>query len=185
MNTISNSYESRESKETRHQRFLFNIFPCYRANGAKVLFIASDWKEAKIELTFNWLTKNYLGTIFGGSMFAATDPIYMIMLIKILGPEFIVVDKAASIKFIKPGKGTLYATFTITDQDLDDIREALNNSKKMEKTFTVTLVDKDDTPHATIERVIYIRRKPKDRSAGKAEPSNLEDKKAQLGFDHR
>jgi acyl-coenzyme A thioesterase PaaI-like protein len=156
--------ESKESRETTLQRHRFNFFPCYRANGAKVLFIASDWRQAKIELTFNWLTRNYVGTIFGGSMFAATDPIYMIMLIKLLGADFLVVDKAAWIKFIKPGTGKLYATFTVTEQDLDEIRDSLSKSKKMEKTFTVTLVDKDNNPHATVERVIYIRRKPKERA---------------------
>jgi hypothetical protein len=151
-----------ESKESAWQRFYFNIFPCYRASGARVLYIASDWRTIKIELGLNWLTKNYVGTIFGGSMSAATDPMYMIMLIKLLGKDFIVWDKAASIKFLKPGTGKLFATFTVTDQDLSEIQESLSKSKKMEKTFAVTLVDKDDVPHATVERLVYIRRKPVD-----------------------
>ena len=149
-----------ESSETARQRFFFNIFPCYRATGARVLYIAADWRTVKIELGLNWLTKNYVGTIFGGSMFAATDPMYMIMLIKLLGKDFIVWDKAASIKFLKPGKEKLFATFTVTDEDLADIKEKLVDRKKFEKTFTVTLVDKQNNAHATVDRLVYIRRKP-------------------------
>jgi hypothetical protein len=148
-----------ESKETSCQRFMFNIFPCYRACGAKVLYIAADWRTVKIELSLNWLTKNYVGTIFGGSLFSATDPMYMIMLIKLLGDDFIVWDKAASIKFLKPGKSKLFATFTVSDEDLREIKETMATAKKMEKPFTVTLVDKDNTPHAAVERLVYIRRK--------------------------
>jgi hypothetical protein len=149
-----------ESKETSRQRLYFNWFPCYRACGAKVLYIAADWRTIKIELAHNWLTKNYVGTIFGGSMFAATDPMYMIMLIKLLGKDFIVWDKAASIKFLKPGAAKLFATFTVSDEDLNEIKENMTKSKKMERTFAVTLVDKDNTPHASVERLVYIRRKP-------------------------
>jgi acyl-coenzyme A thioesterase PaaI-like protein len=156
----SEAYTMTESRETTRQRLYFNFFPCYRACGAKVLYIAADWRTVKIELGLNWLTKNYVGTIFGGSMFAATDPMYMIMLIKLLGKDFIVWDKAASIKFLKPGTDKLFATFSVSDQDLSEIHESLSQSKKLERTFTVTLVDKEDKPHAIIERLVYIRRKP-------------------------
>ena len=154
-----------ESRETFLQRLYFNFFPCYRACGAKVLYIASDWRTIKIQLALTWLTKNYVGTIFGGSLFAATDPMYMIMLIKLLGKDFIVWDKAASIKFLKPGNATLFATFSVSDQDLADINERLTTSKKTEKTFTVTLVDKGGTPHAEVERLVYIRRKSAEATA--------------------
>ncbi|MBS2008354.1 MAG: DUF4442 domain-containing protein [Cyanobacteria bacterium SZAS TMP-1] len=156
---MSASTELKESRETFWQKMYFNYFPCYRACGAKVLLIAADWRTIKIQLALTWLTKNYVGTIFGGSLFAATDPMYMIMLIKLLGKDYIVWDKAASIKFLKPGTGTLFATFSISDEDLADIHEKLSNSKKTEKTFSVTLVDKDGKPHAEVERLIYIRRK--------------------------
>jgi hypothetical protein len=150
---------------------MFNIFPCYRACGAKVLYIAGDWKTIKIEVALNWLTKNYVGTIFGGSMFSATDPMYMIMLIQLLGKDFIVWDKAASIKFLKPGKDKLFATFTVTDQDLEEIKETMSKNKKMERTFSVTLVDKEGKPHAEIERLVYIRRKSGEAETKKEEPA--------------
>ena len=150
-----------ESSASKKQRFFFNCFPCYRASGAKVLYIADDFRQVKIQIGLNWLTKNYVGTIFGGSMFAATDPMYMIMLIKNLGDDFIVWDKGASIKFLKPGKSDLYATFVLSDADLAEVRAGLVKSRKLEKTFAVDLVDREGTIYATIERLVYIRHKPK------------------------
>lgn len=149
-----------ESAETIRQRFMFNCFPCFAATGAKVTYIAADYREVRVTLALNWLTRNYVGTIFGGSMFAATDPLYMIMLIKILGKDFIVWDKGASIKFLKPGKTRLHANFRISDADLQAIEETMATAHKMERTFNVSLVDDEGTPHATVDRLIYIRRKP-------------------------
>jgi acyl-coenzyme A thioesterase PaaI-like protein len=90
-------------------RWGFNFFPAFRGTGARVTYIADDNREVRVELPLNWRTRNYVGTIFGGSLYGAVDPHYMIMLIKILGPEYIVWDKAATIRFKKPGRGTLYA----------------------------------------------------------------------------
>ena len=75
-----------ESRRTRLQRWRFNFFPAYRGAGARITYIAADWREVRIKLPLNWLTRNYVGTIYGGSMYGAVDPIYMIMLIRLLGP---------------------------------------------------------------------------------------------------
>ena len=74
-----------ESRHTRLQRWRFNFFPAYRGAGARITYIAADWREVRIKLPLNWLTRNYVGTIYGGSMYGAVDPIYMIMLIRLLG----------------------------------------------------------------------------------------------------
>ena len=93
-----------ESWQTRFARWAFNWFPAYRGTGAPVTYIAADWREVRIRLPLNWRTRNYVGTIFGGSLYGAVDPIYMIMLIKALGPDYIVWDKAATIRFLRPGR---------------------------------------------------------------------------------
>jgi len=91
-----------ESWKTRLSRWRFNWFPAYRSTGARIEYIAADWQEIRIRLPLNWRTRNYVGTIFGGSMYAALDPIYMIMLIKLLGARYEVWDKAATIRFAGP-----------------------------------------------------------------------------------
>ena len=58
------------------------------------------------------------------SIYAAVDPVYMLMLIRRLGPEFIVWDKAAKIEFLKPGRETLQARFAVDEEELSAIRLA-------------------------------------------------------------
>ncbi len=98
-----------QSIRTRLLRWGFNLFPAYRRTGARITYIAGDFGQVRIKLPLNWKTRNYVGTIFGGSMYGAIDTIYMIMFIKLLGPKYIVWDKAATIRFRKPGRTTLYA----------------------------------------------------------------------------
>jgi acyl-coenzyme A thioesterase PaaI-like protein len=148
----------RESNETRLLRWRFNLFPCYFGTGGRVLYIAPDLREVRIKLPLTFRTHNYVGTIFGGSMFGATDPFFMIMLIKCLGSEYTVWDKAASIKFRKPGKSTLFARFVITDQILEEIRRELESQPKLDRIFYVELIDAAGVVHAQVERVVNIRR---------------------------
>src|SRR5258707_15253434 len=122
-----------ESWKTRVMRWKFGLFPAWRGTGARVSYIASDFREVRVELPLSWRTRNYVGTIFGGSIYAAVDPIYMLMLIRRLGPEFVVWDKAATIQFKKPGRETLRARFVIDDQELMAIRTALESQRSLDR----------------------------------------------------
>ena len=147
-----------ESWRTRLTRWRFNWFPAYCGTGAWVMYIASDWREVRIKLPLNIQTYNYVGTIFGGSMYAAVDPFYMIMLIRNLGKGYVVWDKAASIRFKKPGRTTLYARFTLDEAELAAIRAALEQARSIDRTYRVELTDAQGVVCAEIEKVIYIRR---------------------------
>jgi acyl-coenzyme A thioesterase PaaI-like protein len=148
-----------ESLRTRAFRWAFNFWPCYRGTGARVTYIAADWREARIRLPLSLRTRNYVGSIFGGSLYAAVDPFYMIMLIHNLGREFIVWDKAAAIRFRRPGRSTLTATFRLDEAELREIRDLLQDLPKVDRTYTVELVDKDGLVHAVVEKVVHIARK--------------------------
>lgn len=148
-----------ESIRTRLRRWGFNWFPAYRGTGGRVTYIAGDWREIRIRLPLSRRTRNYVGTIFGGSMYGAVDPIYMVMLIQTLGPGYVVWDKAASIRFRRPGRATLFARFTLDDEELDAIRDALSREPAVERTYTVELADAEGTVHASIEKTIHVRRK--------------------------
>ena len=88
-----------ESWKTRRKRWLFNLYPPFWGSGVRVTYIADDWSEMRVELRLNWRSRNYVRTLFGGSMYVAADPFYMVMLIERLGRGYIVWDKAASILF--------------------------------------------------------------------------------------
>ncbi len=150
----------RESWQTRWFRWTMNLWPCYRGSGGRIVFIAHDWKVFRVKLRLSLRTRNYVGSIFGGSLYAAVDPIYMLMLIKCLGPGYIVWDKAASIRFRRPGRSTLTATFKLEDAELDGIRQRLEAEPKLDRTYLVELVDAGGLVHAEIEKTIHISKKP-------------------------
>jgi hypothetical protein len=150
-----------ESRKSRFLRWKFNLFPAYRGSGARVTYIADDFREIRVKLPLSWRTRNYVGTIFGGSIYASVDPMYMIMLIQLLGREYVVWDKAATIRFRKPGRTTLFATFRLDDAELDAIRSAAASGEPVNRTYVVELVDGEGTVHASIEKVIHIRLAPR------------------------
>jgi len=146
----------RESLRTRLFRWAFNVWPCFRGTGARVAFIASDWSEVRVRLPLSWRTRNYVGTIFGGSLYAGVDPFYMLMLIHRLGPDYVVWDKAASIRFRKPGRSTLFATFRVDEAELAEIRHLLQEQPKVDRTYPVELRDAQGVVHAEVQKVIHI-----------------------------
>ena len=146
-----------ETWRTRFYRWLFNIYPAYRGTGARVTYIAGDWMEVRIRLPLNWRTRNRVKTIFGGSMYGAVDPVYMLMLMKLLGPEYIVWDKAASIRFRRPGREQLYAVFQLSSEEVSEIRRSANENGKTEPEFTVHLVSASGEVHAICHKVLHVR----------------------------
>jgi acyl-coenzyme A thioesterase PaaI-like protein len=113
----------------------------------------------RLELPLNWRTRNYVGTIFGGSMYGAVDPVYMLMLIKNLGPGYEIWDTEATIRFKKPGRSTLHARFTLDDEEIHRIREELTHVGSVDRVYAVDLTDDEGTACATVEKTIHIRRK--------------------------
>ena len=148
-----------ESFATRRMRWGWNLFPAYRGTGARVTYVASDFREVRVKLPLSWRTRNYVGTIFGGSLYSAVDPIYMLMLIKILGPGYVVWDKAATIHFKKPGRGTLYARLVLEEEEIQTIKRGLEKAPSIDRIYRVDLTDADGVVHASVEKTIYVRRK--------------------------
>ncbi|HKK28427.1 MAG TPA: DUF4442 domain-containing protein [Gemmatimonadota bacterium] len=155
-----------ESRRTRLQRWGLNLFPAYRGTGARITYIASDWREVRVKVPLSWRTRNYVGTIFGGSMYGAVDPVYMLMPSKSLGPDYGVWDKAASIRFRAPGRSTLRARFRLDEEELGAIRAVLREAPSVDRVYTVDLASEDGVAHATVEKTIHVSRRS-GRAAGK------------------
>ncbi len=148
-----------EDFKSKWFRFVFNHFPAYRGSGGRVVYVSADHKEVKIKLPLNWRTRNYVGTIYGGSIYASIDPIYMLMLMKILGKGYTVWDKAAKIRFRKPGRETLYADFRLDDAEIDEIKRLTETERSIDRIYLVELKDKHGAVHAEIEKTLYIAKK--------------------------
>lgn len=136
------------------------MFPAYRGTGGRVTYIADDWHEVRVKLPLNWRTRNYVGTIYGGSIYGAVDPIYMLMLMHILGPGYTVWDKAAKIRFRKPGKETLFVRFELTADEVAEIKNSAETAKSVDRIYRLELKSREGVVHAEIEKTLYISKKP-------------------------
>lgn len=140
---------------------MFNFFPAYRGTGGRVTYIADDFHEVRVKLPLNWRTRNYVGTIYGGSIYGSVDPIYMLMLIHILGNDYVVWDKAAKIRFKRPGKDTLYVDLHLSPEEIGEIKRLTETDNSVDRVYHLELKDKNGVVHAFIEKTLYIAKKSK------------------------
>jgi acyl-coenzyme A thioesterase PaaI-like protein len=152
-----------ESFRSRRFRWVCNLFPAFRGTGGRVTYVEAEFRELHVRLPLNWRTRNYVGTIFGGSLYGAVDPFYMILLMQRLGKGYTVWDKAAAIRFRRPGRATLYARFVVDDAEVAQIRRTLESEASVDRVYTVDLTDRQGVVHATVEKTVYIRKKIENR----------------------
>lgn len=138
---------------------LINFYGPFLGAGVKLENMSKDFRSASVTMKLTFYNKNYMGTQFGGSLYAMVDPWYMLMLIKNLGKDYIVWDKAATINFRKPGKGKVRAEFNLTDAHLEEIRATLETQNKMDYIFKVEIKDYEGKLIAEVDKVLYIRKK--------------------------
>jgi len=138
---------------------LINFWPPYLGSGIKVIHISPDVRSIEVRMDLKFWNRNYVGVHFGGSLYAMTDPFFMLMMMENLGSEYIVWDKAATIRFKKPGKGRVYAKFSLAQEDIDSVKAAADNGPKAEPIFTVCVLDGAGDVVAEVEKTLYVRRK--------------------------
>lgn len=147
-------------------RWIMNLWPPFRGAGIRVREISPDWRSVRVELIAKRLNRNYVGVHFGGSLFSMADPFLMLMYIKALGPEYVVWDHSASIRFVRPGKGTVRAEFRLDESMLEEVRRATEKGDRYLKTHSVAVLDEDGETVARIERTVYFRRERRAGSEG-------------------
>jgi len=143
----------------RHLRRLINFWPPFLGAGIRVTRLQPDWRAIDVEMKLRRWNANYVGTHYGGSLYSMADPFYMLMLIENLGRGYIVWDKSATIRFRKPGKGTVTASFRLSDEQLNRIRLALETQDKIEPTFVVEIKDEAGEVVAEVQKLLHISRK--------------------------
>ncbi len=136
-----------------------SLWPPFIGAGIRVKKVAPNYDFIDVEMKLNFLNANYVGSHFGGSLYAMCDPFYMLILIQKLGREYIVWDKAATVRFLKPGKGTVRARFQITEEQLAEIKRQADANYKYEPTFTAQVLNESGEVVAEVDKLLYIRRK--------------------------
>jgi acyl-coenzyme A thioesterase PaaI-like protein len=138
---------------------LMRFYPPYLGAGIKVTDVAQDLRAITVEMNLTPLNRNYVGTHFGGSLYAMCDPFYMFMVIQALGPDYVVWDKAASIDFLKPGRGRVTARFELPEDRLAQIRAEVAEQGKSHPRFEVAIRDQDGDTVARVGKVLSVRPK--------------------------
>ena len=136
-----------------------SLWPPFLGAGIRVKHIATDYKEVVVSMKLRWYNRNYVGTHFGGSLAAMTDPFYMLMLIHILGSEYIVWDKTSTIDFIAPGRGTVTARFSLKDDQITEIKENTATGDAYLPEFSVDIINELGEVIATVKKILYVRNK--------------------------
>ena len=140
-----------------------NLWPPFLGAGIKVNHIGADFRKVVVSMKLSWYNRNYVGTHFGGSLAAMTDPFYMLMLIHILGNEYTVWDKTSTIDFIAPGRGTVTARFRLKDEQITEIKENTAKGDAYLPEFSVDIANESGEVIATVKKILYVRKKQSQR----------------------
>ncbi|MEM1339727.1 MAG: DUF4442 domain-containing protein [Bacteroidota bacterium] len=141
-------------------KYGFNLSPMYKRSTAKITEVSDDLLEIKVKLPISYKNRNYLNSIFGGSMFSAVDPIPMVQLINLIGDDYVVWDKSAEISFKRPAKENLYADFYYTKEELRDIQQQVLKENEIEILKTTKLTNRNGTKvYCEVKKTIYIANK--------------------------
>jgi acyl-coenzyme A thioesterase PaaI-like protein len=138
-------------------------WPPFLGAGIKVTSFADDFRDAVVEMKLGRLNRNAVGTHFGGSLYAMTDPFFAIMLMHNLGERFLVWDKAGAIEYVAPGRGTVRAHFHLSERRIEEIREHASAGNKVFPEFQVNIKDETDSLVARVHKTLYVRLKPRHR----------------------
>ncbi|WP_339070398.1 DUF4442 domain-containing protein [Pseudomonas idahonensis] len=156
---------TRRVGKARLLRWVMNLYPPYLGAGVRIRQISADFREVQVSMGLGWYNRNYVGTQFGGSLYSMVDPFFMLMLMENLGRDYIVWDKAAAIDFIAPGKGPVFARFSIDQALLDEVRQQTATGEKYLPQLQVEIHDDSGTLVARVDKTLYVRLKPQARQA--------------------
>ncbi|WP_375753146.1 DUF4442 domain-containing protein [Vibrio sp. HN007] len=144
-------------------RFALNIWPPFWGSGISIRHISEDFRVVNMRLKLRWWNKNANRTQYGGSIFSLTDPVYSLMLMGILGEQYYVWDKEASINFLKPGSSDLYADFQISQDVLEEVLSKTADGDKCFPEFVIYVKNANGEVVSEVKRTLYVRKKPKYR----------------------
>ena len=141
-------------------KLLLNAYLPFLGAGIQISHVSKDFLEIDVKMPLNKRNKNYVGTHFGGSLYAMTDPFLMLMLMENLGKDYIIWDKAAHIDFISPGRGTVYAQFRLAPKQIAQVKLAAENGKAICPEYTVDVLGEDGKVVAKVLKTLYVKKKP-------------------------
>jgi len=137
--------------------WLLRLYPPYLGAGIRVSRPTPD--SFAVRMGLHVWNRNYVGTQFGGSLYSMCDPFFMLLLMEKLGPGYLVWDKAATIRFRRPGRGTVEARFAIPDDTVAEIRDRADRGETVEPSFRAEITDREGQLVAEVDKLLWVRKK--------------------------
>ncbi len=144
---------------------LINWWPPMLGTGIWVSHVSHELDEFRVKMKLHWFNRNLIGIHYGGSLYSMCDPWYMFILTANLGNNYLVMDKAAAIRYLKPGKGTVYCTFKLTRDEISAIRNEVDEIGKKDYTFLCEIRNKEGEVVCEVDKIVYVRKKDFDWDA--------------------
>lgn len=136
-----------------------NWYPPFLFSGIKLIDHSEDFTWFKTQLKVRWWNKNLVGTAFGGSLYSMCDPFFMFILMINLGDQYIIWDKHAFIDFQKPGKGTVFAEFKLSQQQIEEVKQVVAKEGSYIFEFPCQIQNSQGEQIARLKKGVYVKRK--------------------------
>ncbi|MDL2717567.1 MAG: YiiD C-terminal domain-containing protein [Acidobacteriota bacterium] len=143
---------------------LVSFYPPYLGAGVRVTHPKDDAYRIVVRMALRWWNKNLFGTQFGGSLYSMCDPHFVFILLRNLGPGYVVWNKSAEIEFLRPGRGRVTATFHVPPEKIAEIRAGADRGEKVEPMLVVEIVADDGSLVARVTETLWVRKKDSPRT---------------------
>lgn len=146
----------------RTLKWALNFYPPLFFQRIWIRRFHKGFRGVDVKIANSFLNRNYNGSIFGGTIYAATDPFFALLFDQLMqrkGYKLRVWLKSGSIQYLKPGHTALYFTLTITDEMIAEAEKALTEYGKFVKAYPIALYNKKGELCATASNEVYLRNK--------------------------
>ncbi len=148
--------------KTLRQKLLYqliNYYPPFLGAGVRVEHVDESYREIRVSMKLTWWNRNYMGTQFGGTLYAMTDPFYMLMMIENLGDQYVIWDKSAAIRFKRPGRGKVTAHIRIDSSHIESVQAEVDREGRAYPSITIQILAEDGSLVAEVDKTLSVRKK--------------------------
>ena len=138
-------------------KWILRLYPPLWGTGIWVSHVSEDFRDVVVTMAPRFYNRNAFGAHFGGSLAAMTDPFPTLMLMKVLGPDYRIIDSETHIRFLEQARGKVKARFLLDDDALAEIRAATSGGDKHFATFEIDITNKAGKTVVEVEKRIYLR----------------------------
>lgn len=118
------------------------------------------FRSVDVKIVKSLINSNYNKSIFGGTIFSASDPFYALLFDQLMqrkGYKVRVWLKSAQINYLKPGKTNLHFTIRISDEEIDEACNDLNTVGKHVKAYPIEMFNESGELCVVVMNEVYLR----------------------------